>query len=149
MLVRPVKLGIRNDLYAQSAISHRRIAAALRTYCNSVGYLKASVEGAVRVDLAGQPAGAVTATEAHRARGALAAIAKASAKGGSKVASPQSGPKVPEGARMGQPSRPPAAPEGCNREPSSTAKAPTPAPKRLSLRDLKLAAAARKTNRGS
>ena len=47
-LVRPVKLGIRNDLYAQSAISRRRITAALRSYCNNVHYLKASTEGAVR-----------------------------------------------------------------------------------------------------
>jgi sRNA-binding protein len=41
-LVRPVKLGIRNDLYAQSAISRRRITAALWSYCNKVHYLKAS-----------------------------------------------------------------------------------------------------------
>ena len=32
-LVRPVKLGIKDGLYAQSPISHRRITAALRSYC--------------------------------------------------------------------------------------------------------------------
>ena len=68
-LVRPVKLGIRNDLYAQSAISRRRITAALRSYCNNVHYLKASTEGAVRIDLAGEPAGTVTATEAPPCQG--------------------------------------------------------------------------------
>jgi ProP effector len=99
MWVRPVKLGIRNDLYGQSSMSHRRIAAALRTYCNSVRYLKASVEGAVRVDLAGEPAGAVTATEALHARTALAAITKDSGK----IASSRSVPRPPEGVRIGQP----------------------------------------------
>ena len=105
MLVRPVKLGIRNDLYGQSSISHRRIAAALRTYCNSVRYLKASVEGAVRVDLAGEPAGAVTATEALHARKALAAITKATAKDSGKIANSRSAPRPPEDVRIGHPSR--------------------------------------------
>src|SRR5262245_37168648 len=41
-LVRPVKLGIKDDLYARSAISRRRITAALRFYCNSAHYLSAS-----------------------------------------------------------------------------------------------------------
>jgi sRNA-binding protein len=35
-LVRPVKLGIKDDIYARSAVSRRRITAALRSYCNSV-----------------------------------------------------------------------------------------------------------------
>jgi hypothetical protein len=70
-LVRPVKLGIKNDLYGQSAFSRRRITAALRAYCNSAPYLTASIEGTVRIDLAGEPAGAVTATEARHAREAL------------------------------------------------------------------------------
>ena len=149
MLVRPVKLGIRNDLYAQSAISHRRIAAALRTYCNSVGYLKASVEGAVRVDLAGEPAGAVTATEALHARKALAAITEATAKDSGKIASSQSAPRPPEGDRIGHPSRVQAAQikgsETSKRPP--IAEAATPSRKRSSLSDLKLAAAARKAKR--
>jgi sRNA-binding protein len=52
-LVRPFKLGIKDDLFKQSTISHRRIVAALRSYCNSLNYLRASTEGAVRTDLAG------------------------------------------------------------------------------------------------
>ena len=35
-LVRPVKLGIKDDLFERSTISHRRVAAALRSYCNSL-----------------------------------------------------------------------------------------------------------------
>lgn len=62
--VRLLKLGILRDIYAQSVLSHRRISAALRSYCHSVQYLQASVEGAARLNLAGEPAGTVTAKEA-------------------------------------------------------------------------------------
>jgi hypothetical protein len=85
-LVRPLKLGIKDDLYAHSAISHRRITAALRSYCNSVHYLNASSEGAVRIDLTGAPEGAVTATEARHATECLAKHAKVPVTRGSKVA---------------------------------------------------------------
>jgi ProP effector len=151
-MVRPVKLGIKKDLYEQSAISHRRIAAALRTYCNSVQYLEASVEGAVRIDLTGEPAGAVTVIEAQHARETLAALAKqARGKGGTKIAGAPSASEAPEGARMEHLSRPPAAPKGTESGKcvATTESAATSAQKRLSLRDLKLAAAARKSNRGS
>ena len=139
-LVRPVKLGIRNDLYAQSAISRRRIRAALRTYCNNVHYLKASTEGAVRIDLAGEPAGTVTATEARHARDGLAAHDEAAVKG-TKVANSPRGSQTPQGAGTGRSSPPEAASKGSsNRTPATD----TPGQKRLSLADLKRAAAARK-----
>jgi ProP effector len=145
MLVRPVKLGIRKDLYGQSAMSHRRIAMALRAYCNSVQYLKASVEGAVRIDLAGEPAGAVTATEAHHAREALASLAKSSARGTNKIAGSRGSPSEDVG--MGRPSRPPAAPKGSETSNHTPDAGAAPGQKRLSLSDLKRAAAARKANR--
>src|SRR5271167_2764762 len=91
-LIRPVKLGIKDDLYAQCAISRRRITAALRSYCNSEHYLRASAEGAPRIGLAGEPAGTVTATEARHATEGLAALAKVAAKQASKVASSPRGP---------------------------------------------------------
>jgi ProP effector len=145
MLVRPVKLGIKKDLFPQSAISHRRIAAALRAYCNSAQYLKASAEGAVRIDLAEDPAGAVTASEARHAMEALPAIAKAKAKGTRKIASSRSGFKAPEDVRTGRPSRLQAAQKvGNASERTPTGDAAGRGPKRLSLSDLKLAAAARK-----
>jgi ProP effector len=146
-LVRPVKLGIKKDLFGQSAISRRRITAALRAYCNSVQYLKASVEGAVRIDLAGEPAGAVTTTEARHAREALAAIANANSKDTTNIASSRSGPKAPQAVTMGHPSRGEAAQkdsEPHNRLPTEAA---TPGQKRSSLSDLKLAATARKAKR--
>jgi sRNA-binding protein len=106
-----------------------------------VQYLNASIEGAVRIDLAGEPAGAVTATEAHHAREALA---KSNAKGTRKIAGSHD-PQAPKGVRMGRPSRLRGAPKGT--ETSNTAETATPGQKRLSLSDLKRAAAARKANR--
>ena len=49
-LVRPLKLGIKDDIYAQTTISRRRIKSALRSYCNSVHYLTTSMEGAMRIN---------------------------------------------------------------------------------------------------
>jgi ProP effector len=144
-LVRPVKLGIRNDLYGRSALSHRRVAAALRAYCNSVQYLKASVEGAVRVDLVGESAGTVTAGEAHHARDELVRLAKARDKGTSKNASSPSGANVANGIRVERTSRRPNSPKPKTAENSiPTTAAATSGQKRLSLSDLKRAAAARK-----
>jgi sRNA-binding protein len=77
-LVRPLKLDIKDDIYAQTAISRRRIKAAMRSYCNSVHYLTTSMEGAMRINLTGEPAG--TVTEARYATERLAVLAKVAAK---------------------------------------------------------------------
>jgi ProP effector len=111
-----------------------------------VQYLKASAEGAVRVDLAGEPAGTVTAGEAHHARGELVRLAKA-LKGTSKNASSPAGPNIAKGVRVERTSRPPNSPTRKTSENSNhvpTTAAATSAQKRLSLSDLKQAAAARK-----
>jgi sRNA-binding protein len=129
-LVRPVKLGIKDDIYAQSAISRRRIKAALRSYCNSVHYLRASTEGAMRIDLTGEPAGTVTATEGRHATERLAVLAKVAAKRAGKVASATAAPKASDISKRTLPAEP-----------------ATPGQKRLSLGDLKRAAAARKAMR--
>jgi ProP effector len=147
-LVRPVKLGIKDDLYGQCAISHRRITAALRSYCNSVHYLRASTEGAVRIDLAGEPAGAVTATQARHATEGLAA--KIGAKRASKVASATMSTQTPKGTGTGKlsPRAATAAPKGSDISKRTLAAEPdTSGQKRLSLGDLKRAAAARKAMR--
>jgi ProP effector len=149
-LVRQLKLGIKDDIYAQSAISRRHIKAALRSYCNSVHYLGASTEGAMRIDLTGEPAGTVTATEARHATERLAVLAKVAAKRGGKVASASKGAKTPRGAGTGKPSpraataAPKASDISNRRLPAEPA---TPGQKRLSLGDLKRAAAARKAMR--
>ena len=144
-LVRPVKLGIKDDIYAQSAVSRRRITAALRSYCNSVHYLRASMEGAVRLDLTGKPAGTVTATEARHATERLAALAKVAAKRASKVASTSTGAQTPKRASTESPPAASAPPKASNISNRRVATEPTtPGQKRLSLGDLKRAAATRK-----
>ena len=67
---RPLKLGIHNDILAQlnHTISPRALSDALRIYVASIGYLKALVTGAERVDLNGMPAGTVTAEHAATAK---------------------------------------------------------------------------------
>jgi ProP effector len=140
-MVRPLKLGIRDDLYAQMDISRRRITAALRLYCNARPYLEACKEGTLRVGLAGQPAGTVTAAEAEHAAAAVAELAKIATK-----RRDQSVAKTASAAGRSSPRNDAAAPKQI----SSVAKgkaagAPTAAgPRRLSLDDLRTAAAARK-----
>jgi ProP effector len=142
-LVRPFKLGIKDDIYAQSAISRRRITAALRSYCNSVHYLRASTEGAVRIDLTGEPAGTVTATEARHATERVSSLVKEAAKRASKAASASRGAQTPKGTGSAT-----AAPKASDIRKRTLATEPTtPRQKRLSLGDLKRAAAARKAMR--
>jgi len=136
--VRPLKLGILRDIYAQSVLSHRRISAALRSYCHSVQYLHASVEGAARLDLAGDPVGAVTAKEAESAQRRLVAKWKVSTKAASTT--------VGTSATVASPRAP--SPSGAGAERPARANlavvAPKPGHHRLGLADLKKAAMARK-----
>jgi sRNA-binding protein len=143
-LVRPVKLGVKDDIYAQFAISRRRITAALRSYCNSVHYLRASTECAIRIDLTGEPAGTVTATEARHATERLAVLAKVAAKRAGKVASASKGAKTP-GTGKPSPRAATAVPKASDISKRTLPAEPaTSGQKRLSLGDLKRAAAARK-----
>jgi ProP effector len=143
-LVRPVKLGIKDEVVAHSDVSRRRISAALRSYCNSVHYLRASTEGAMRIDLTGEPAGTVTATEARHATERLAALGKAATRA-SKVAGRSTGAQTAKGAGTESPRAAAATPKADNISNRMLAIDPaTPGPKRLSLGDLKQAAAARK-----
>jgi ProP effector len=140
-LVRPLKLGIKDDIYARSDMSHRRITAALRSYCSSANYLTACTEGAVRVDLTGELAGSVTAVEAEHAVQAKALLLKISAKRARKAGSasrdtnaPQTAAAVSEQSKIISKGKP------------ATVVA-TPGPRRLSLDDLRKAAAVRKSGR--
>jgi ProP effector len=62
--IKPLAIGIRQQIYAQSALSHRDIGDALRRYTNRAAYLRTIIEGAARVDLDGATSGNVTAMEA-------------------------------------------------------------------------------------
>jgi len=67
---RPLKLGIHIDILARlsDTITPRDLSTALRVYVGNIGYLKALVTGADRVDLEGMPAGMVTAEHASIAK---------------------------------------------------------------------------------
>jgi sRNA-binding protein len=146
-LVRPLKLGIKEEIYAQCAISRRRIKSALRSYCNSAHYLTTSTEGAMRIGLTGEQAGIVNGTEARHATERLAGLAKVAAKRSSMVAT-STGALTPKGAGKESPREAIATPKAGNVSNRTLATEPTTAgPKRLSLRDLKRAAAARKSMR--
>ena len=69
---RPLKLGIHHDLMA-TGFEKAAVKRALACYCNRPRYRKALRAGALRIDLRGQPAGAVTADDAETARADLAA----------------------------------------------------------------------------
>src|SRR5215469_13249267 len=67
---RPLKLGIHVDILAQlsDTIAPRDLSVALRIYVGNIGYLKALVTGADRIDLNGMPTGTVTAEHADIAK---------------------------------------------------------------------------------
>ncbi|MDW5377413.1 ProQ/FINO family protein [Halomonas sp. HP20-15] len=71
---RPLKIGIHEDLVANEPWSDKLVRRALACYVNLPRYLKAVRAGAERVDLAGQPAGAVTPGEARHAHKKLEAL---------------------------------------------------------------------------
>jgi len=133
---------------AAQAISRRSIKSALRSYCSSVHYLTTSMEGAMRINLTGEPAGTVTATEARYATERLAVLAKVTAKRASKVASTSTGAQTSRGSGTESRRTATPTPKVTNISNRTLATEPTPpGPKRLSLSDLKRAAAARKAMR--
>jgi ProP effector len=72
---RPLKVGIAADVQERcSDIDRRDLVAALAAYTHRIAYLQAIVAGADRIDLAGNPAGEVTAADAEHAVVVLARI---------------------------------------------------------------------------
>jgi ProP effector len=83
---RPLKIGIDRDLAsALTDLSRASIKDALRLYAGSPGYRRVLVDGATRVDLAGAPAGVVSAEVA----------ATASARASQRRAIPRASAAVP------------------------------------------------------
>jgi RNA chaperone ProQ/FINO-like protein len=71
----PLKIGILHDILASQPTAHRGIVCdALSDYTGGARYFMAMSEGAVRIDLNGEPAGIVTADEAAFAAQRLASI---------------------------------------------------------------------------
>jgi ProP effector len=71
---RPLKIGIHKDILREldGALTPDELSAALRYYTGNKHYLLALRPGAQRVDLDGEPAGAVTEDQAQAAAAALA-----------------------------------------------------------------------------
>ncbi|WP_244851588.1 ProQ/FinO family protein [Caballeronia sp. SL2Y3] len=67
----PLKVGILKDLLAEKAdlsLSEQELKDAIKVWCRGNRYWSSLVEGAPRVDLAGQPTGQVSSADAGRAR---------------------------------------------------------------------------------
>jgi len=73
---RPLKLKVHLDIQAalDGAITPAELHQALGYYCSNPTYLDRTRAGASRLDLNGEPAGAVTADEAAHAKAMLAGI---------------------------------------------------------------------------
>jgi ProP effector len=69
--VKPLKIGIQEDLLADEKLAKGKIKRALASYVRAAAYYKSLVEGADRVDLNGESAGKVTAAEAEHAKAML------------------------------------------------------------------------------
>ncbi|MEH6579189.1 MAG: ProQ/FinO family protein [Amphritea sp.] len=74
--VRPLKIGIQEDLIAEEKLAKNKIKRALASYVRSPHYFRSLKEGADRIDLNGNPAGAVKASEADYAKEQLKEINK-------------------------------------------------------------------------
>jgi ProP effector len=70
---KPLKIGIQEDLVTDGKISQNKIKRGLASYVRIYAYLRAQSEGAARVDLLGEEAGQVTASEAAHAASKLPA----------------------------------------------------------------------------
>ncbi|WP_207063901.1 ProQ/FINO family protein [Motiliproteus sp. SC1-56] len=72
--VKPLKIGIQDDLVADGKLPQGKIKRALASYVRSPLYYKALQAGAVRIDLNGEAAGEVTEEQAEHARAMLEKI---------------------------------------------------------------------------
>ena len=69
--VRPLKIGIQEDLIADDKLAKNKIKRALASYVRSPHYFRSLQEGADRIDLGGEAAGTVSASEAEHAKAQL------------------------------------------------------------------------------
>jgi ProP effector len=73
---RPLKVGIHLDILValDGAVTEAELRHALRVYCTNIGYFDRCRIGAVRIDLAGNECGVVTAEQAGHAAEAYGRI---------------------------------------------------------------------------
>ncbi|MGH1463154.1 MAG: ProQ/FINO family protein [Neptuniibacter sp.] len=75
--VRPLKIGIQEDLIADEKVSKNKIKRALASYVRSLNYYRSLREGVDRIDINGDPEGQVTKEESEYAKQKLKEINKA------------------------------------------------------------------------
>jgi sRNA-binding protein len=78
-LVRPLAVGVKEMLLERYSLSPEAIDGALKYYTGSTHYLNVVVEGAARVDLDGQSVGTVTMRQAEHAQRRLVKMAERTA----------------------------------------------------------------------
>jgi sRNA-binding protein len=156
--VRPLAIGVKEVLFQQSKRSPKSLEKAMRRYTGQVSYLKATIEGAGRVDLDGQETGIVTTGQAVYAQGRLAKMVerletKPAAPIAAATARPTVGVRVPMAVRTPIAARTPVVVRYDVNDRSAlkhtmtapTQSVPQTGPRRLGLADLKRAAAARRS----
>ncbi len=74
--VRPLKIGIQEDLLADEKIAKNKIKRALASYVRTLSYYRSLLAGAARIDLNGEASGEVSAQEAEHAKGKLKEISR-------------------------------------------------------------------------
>ncbi len=74
--VRPLKIGMQEDLIADEKLAKNKIKRALASYVRSPHYFRSLQAGADRIDLNGNAAGTVTESEAEYAKQQLKEINK-------------------------------------------------------------------------
>jgi ProP effector len=141
---KPLAVGVKEKILQQmSTLAPKTVADALRRYAGSPDYLKATIEGAARMDLDGQAAGVVTKGQAEHAQRRLAGMAAR------RSSQPDKAPKaLPLPAARPQGAHKPVPPA----QAAFAAAKPTgqqSASGRLGLADLRRAAAARRERAGS
>tara|TARA_R110001583_G_scaffold118683_1_gene270141 strand:- start:48 stop:515 length:468 start_codon:yes stop_codon:yes gene_type:complete len=72
--VKPLKIGIQEDLLAELKLPQGKIKRALASYVRAPQYYKSLVAEADRIDLKGEPAGKVSSEEAEHAKAMLKKI---------------------------------------------------------------------------
>jgi len=75
--VRPLKIGIQEDLVADEKVAKNKIKRALASYVRSLNYYRSLREGAERIDINGEAVGVVTKEESEHAKNKLKEINKA------------------------------------------------------------------------
>ena len=74
--VRPLKIGIQEELIADEKLAKNQIKRALASYVRSPYYFRSLKEGADRIGLDGQPSGTVSESEAEHAKQQLKEVNK-------------------------------------------------------------------------